>query len=116
MAQTDKLIESVVEIAKALDGKNESQCTQTGNRLRDALGRIAAYLKANEIETGKELPAVTAANNGAVLKVAGGKWAIGTDADTAELPAVTAADNGSVLKVVDGAWAAVAETTPQVQG
>lgn len=27
----------------------------------------------------KELPAVTAANNGAVLKVIEGKWAIGTD-------------------------------------
>lgn len=30
--------------------------------------------------TTKELPTVTAANNGAVLKVADGKWAIGTDA------------------------------------
>ena len=27
----------------------------------------------------KELPAVTAANNGSVLKVIEGKWAIGTD-------------------------------------
>jgi hypothetical protein len=27
----------------------------------------------------KELQAVTAANNGAVLKVVDGKWAIGTD-------------------------------------
>ena len=30
--------------------------------------------------TTKELPTVTAENNGAVLKVADGKWAIGTDA------------------------------------
>lgn len=30
--------------------------------------------------TTKELPTVTSANNGAVLKVADGKWAIGTDA------------------------------------
>ena len=29
--------------------------------------------------TTNELPAVTAANNGAVLKVADGKWSIGTD-------------------------------------
>lgn len=32
--------------------------------------------------TTKELPTVTAANNGAVLKVANGKWAVGTDATT----------------------------------
>lgn len=31
------------------------------------------------IATAPELPAVTAVNNGAVLKVADGKWAIGTD-------------------------------------
>ena len=30
----------------------------------------------------KELPAVTASNNGSVLKVSGGKWAIGTDETT----------------------------------
>lgn len=29
--------------------------------------------------TAPELPAVTAENNGSVLKVANGKWAIGTD-------------------------------------
>lgn len=29
--------------------------------------------------TGGVLPAVTSSNNGAVLKVASGKWAIGTD-------------------------------------
>lgn len=29
--------------------------------------------------TAKELPAVTTSDNGAVLKVSGGKWAIGTD-------------------------------------
>ena len=30
--------------------------------------------------TAPELPAVTAADNGSVLKVADGKWAVGTDA------------------------------------
>lgn len=38
---------------------------------------VAAAVKA--AADAKELPAVTAANNGAVLKVVDGKWAIGTD-------------------------------------
>lgn len=32
------------------------------------------------------------------------------DGGAAELPAVTADDNGDILKVVDGAWAAAAPT------
>lgn len=38
---------------------------------------VAAAVKA--AADAKELPAVTTANNGAVLKVIEGKWAIGTD-------------------------------------
>lgn len=37
----------------------------------------------------------------AIASVAGN---IATSAKTSELPAVTAADNGKVLKVADGAW------------
>lgn len=57
-----------------------------------------------------ELPAVTASNNGAVLKVSGGKWAIGSE--TVELPAYTSSDEGAVLTVKsDGTleWAAIPE-------
>ena len=32
--------------------------------------------------TTSELPAVTASDNGSVLKVSGGKWAVGTDETT----------------------------------
>ena len=49
-----------------------------------------------------ELPAVSGADDGKVLKVIDGKWAKGTDES---LPAVTAEDNGKVLKVANGAWA-----------
>lgn len=103
----DLLIEYVVAIADALDGKTEATSTQTGDRLRDALKRIAAYFHSNTLETGKELPAVTSANNGKVLKVVEGAWALADDSNTVELPAVTAENAGQVLKVdAEGHWVA----------
>lgn len=67
---------------------------------------IAEVIKNGANATGAVVgtPAVTAADNGKVLKVVEGAWVAGT-----ELPAVTAADNGKVLKVVNGAWAAATE-------
>ena len=41
---------------------------------------ITAIATVAATATAPELPAVTAANNGKVLKVVDGKWAIGTDA------------------------------------
>ena len=103
----DLLIEYLVQIANALDGKTEATSTQTGDRLRDALARIAAYFKTNSLETDKELPAVTASDNGKVLKVSGGKWAVGTDSNTVELPTVTTDDAGKILTVdAEGNWVA----------
>lgn len=54
-----------------------------------------------------ELPSVTSADNGKVLKVSGGAWTAG--AETVELPAVTSADAGKVLTVdSNGHWVAAA--------
>lgn len=101
----DLVIEYLVQIANALDGSTEDANTKTGDRLRDALSRIATYFGSNSLETSKELPAVTSANNGKVLKVVNGAWALADDSNTIELPAVTADNEGQVLKVdSEGHW------------
>ena len=41
---------------------------------------ISAIATVAQTATAPELPAVTSTNNGSVLKVVDGKWAIGTDA------------------------------------
>ncbi len=46
------------------------------NTIPDMIAKIAIVAAT---ATAPELPAVTAENNGSVLKVANGKWAIGTD-------------------------------------
>ena len=49
-----------------------------------------------------ELPAVTSDDNGKILGVSNGAWAV-MDAPV-ELPAVSSTDNGKVLGVVEGTW------------
>ena len=56
---------------------------------------------------GIELPTVTATDNGKVLMVVNGEWAVGTV--SSQLPAVTASDDGKVLMVVDGTWQPIME-------
>ena len=51
------------------------------------------------------LPVVTAADNGKILRVVNGKWAV--SAETTELPAVSGDDNNKLLGVSSGKWAAV---------
>lgn len=74
--------------------------TVTGNTISDVIKNGA---DATGAITGT--PAVTADDNGKVLKVSDGAWVAANEA--VELPAVTAADNGKVLTVVNGAWTAV---------
>lgn len=57
-----------------------------------------------------ELPDVSASDNGKILGVVDGEWAV-IDAPT-ELPSVSSTDNGKVLGVVEGEWAAV-DTAPE---
>ena len=47
----------------------------------NAIATVAATLRT--AATTKELPAVTSSDNGSVLKVVDGVWAVGTDAVTA---------------------------------
>ena len=62
------------------------------------------------------LPVVSASDNGKILRVVGGKWAV--SAETVELPAVTTTENGKILAVSSGKWAAADETKelPAVSG
>lgn len=57
----------------ALGGSAETVANMT------LLSEVIAAMASLTLCVAPELPAVTAANNGAVLKVVNGKWAIGTD-------------------------------------
>ena len=74
------------------------------SEMTKAMEAIADKLVGVEVT---ELPAVTASDNGKVLKVANGAWAAG--AETVELTAVTSSDAGKVLTVdSSGKWVAAA--------
>ena len=64
---------------------------------------IAEIAKIVPSGSGSSLPTVDDSDNGKILMVVEGEWAV-ADAPK-ELPTVSAENNGKVLKVVDGAWA-----------
>lgn len=67
-------VEALKALYKALGG-DESDVAEI-NTIAEMIAEIAAVAAT---ATAPELPAVTAAENGKVLKVANGKWAVGTD-------------------------------------
>lgn len=67
-------VEALKTLYKALGG-DESDVAEI-NTIADMIAEIAVVAAT---ATAPELPAVTAAENGKVLKVANGKWAVGTD-------------------------------------
>lgn len=62
-------------------GLQKLYTTITGLSARNGRGNILSDL-ADNWSSSNELPAVSATNNGKVLKVVEGVWAIGTDSDT----------------------------------
>ena len=59
--------------------------------------------------TTQGIAALPTGTDGQVLTLDSGEWTAANV--PSELPAVTATDNGSVLKVVDGEWAVGADAT-----
>lgn len=78
--------------------------TITGKEARNSIGNILSDLAENW-SASNELPSVSSTNNGKVLKVKSGKWAIGDDDDTT-YAAATADTLGLVNKGVAVADAA----------
>lgn len=71
----DTTVNALKDLYVALGG-TASDVTNI-SRIPDMIEAIAALVESGATN---ELPAVTASDNGKVLKVADGKWAVGTDA------------------------------------
>lgn len=69
-----KTVDALKTLYTALGGSADDVANI--NTIPDMIAKIATVAAT---ATAPELPAVTAAENGKVLKVANGKWAVGTD-------------------------------------
>ena len=77
----DRTIDALKNLYVSLGGTASDVANMTYiPDLINAIATVAANLVA--AATTAELPAVTASDNGKVLKVASGKWAVGTDETT----------------------------------
>ena len=77
----DRTIDALKNLYVSLGGTASDVANMTYiPDLINAIATVAANLVA--AATTAELPAVTARDNGKVLKVASGKWAVGTDETT----------------------------------
>ena len=94
----DREREALKRIATAINGTIDGDAK--GNIVAYTLEVLAAWFEEHTMQTAAELPAVTAADNGATLKVIGGKWQAGTDQDTIPGKAAYQADTTSELGAV----------------
>lgn len=126
-------VEALKELYIALGGNATNVADIT--LIPDMIKALAAYIGNGGAA---ELPTVSSTDNGKVLTVVNGAWAVAAPANplpvvtpltdsgkvltvvndhwaaaapASQLPAVTATENGEVLTVVEGAWAAAALPT-----
>lgn len=89
-----------------LTGRSADDCHPMSaiTGLDDAIDGINDDIE--ELQTSvSAVPPPTSADNGKVLKVVNGEYALANEASG--LPSVSSSDNGKILQVVNGAWGAV---------
>ena len=97
----DTTIKALKNLYKALGGDIDDVADLV--IIPDMINAIASLI------TTQGIAALPTGTDGQVLTLDDGEW-IAADVPS-ELPAVTDTDNGSVLKVVDGAWAVGEDAT-----
>lgn len=97
----DNTLDALRKLYKALGGDADDVANLV--IIPDLINAIASLITTNGIAA---LPTGT---DGQVLTLVSGEWTAA--AVPSELPAVTSTENGKVLKVVDGVWAVGTDAT-----